>query len=417
MVTTDLGAPSEPFRLRMLIDDVRYRSYTIQIFALMCLMLGVAWLVDNTAHNLAAMGKDYSFSFLWAPAGYDINQRPIEYSSQMSHARAALVGFLNTVILAAMSCVTATVIGIFAGILRLSDNWIVARLMTIYVELFRNIPALLWILVFGAIMTEAVPAPNAFRGDHPSASMIFGAVAVTNRGIYAPSPALAADLGVVDLGFVQLSMGWLAVIAVVALCLCLNRALVNRAQRVQSETGTPPKTWWKSIAVLLLPPLILLWILGFHWEYPALRGLNFQGGVQLRNALIAMWLGLSIYTGAFIAEIVRAGVLAISKGQSEAAHALGLRPGLTMRLIILPQALRVIMPPLISMYLDITKNTSLGLAVGYMDLRSTLGGITINQTGRELEGMTLMMLVYLLASLSISGVMNVFNSSVKLKER
>lgn len=417
MVTTDLGAPSEPFRLRMLLDDIRYRSYTIQIFALMCLMLGVAWLIDNTVHNLAAMGKDYSFSFLWAPAGYDINQRPIEYSSQMSHARAALIGFLNTVILAAVSCVTATVIGIFAGVLRLSNNWIVARLMTIYVELFRNIPALLWILVFGAIMTEAVPTPNAFRGDHPTASMLFGSIAVTNRGVYAPSPAFARDLGAINLGFTQVSVNLVAVVALIAVCFLVNRAIVKRAEKVQNQTGQRPKTWWKSTLILLVPPVLLLAALGFHWDYPVLRGFNFQGGVTLRNAFIAMWLGLSIYTGAFIAEIVRASILAISRGQSEAAHALGFRPGRTMRLVILPQALRVIMPPMISMYLDITKNTSLGLAVGYMDLRSTLGGITINQTGRELEGMTLMMLVYLLTSLSISSVMNLFNNSVKLKER
>ncbi|MFS8048984.1 MULTISPECIES: ABC transporter permease subunit [Rhizobium] len=163
--------------------------------------------------------------------------------------------------------------------------------------------------------------------------------------------------------------------------------------------------------------IILLYVLGFHLDCPALKGLNFTGGLQLRNAFIALWIGLSLYTGAFIAEIVRSGILAISKGQSEAAHALGLSSGRTMRLVILPQALRVIVPPLISQYLNITKNTSLGLAVGYMDLRSTLGGITINQTGRELEGMLMLMLTYVAISLSISAAMNIYNNRVSLKER
>jgi len=196
-----------------------------------------------------------------------------------------------------------------------------------------------------------------------------------------------------------------------------NAALIRHATRVQNATGVRPKTWWKSILILIAPAALFLAAMGLSWNYPELRGFNFTGGLHLRNSFIAMWLGLGIYTGAFIAENVRAGILAISKGQTEAAFALGVPPGKTMRLVILPQALRVIVPPLISQYLNITKNTSLGLAVGYMDLRSTLGGITINQTGRELEGMLLMMGIYLILSLIISGAMNVYNSRVKLKER
>ncbi|WP_018240719.1 amino acid ABC transporter permease [Ensifer sp. BR816] len=416
-ITIDSRGLNRPFRLNMLLNDSRYRSCTIQIFVLMCLMLGIAWLVDNTVRNLALLGKDFSFSFLWSTAGYDINQRLIDYDTQMTHARAALVGLLNTVVLAVLSCVLATVIGVLAGVLRLSGNSIVARLMTVYVEVFRNIPLLLWILVFGAIMSEAVPAPNAFKGENATASMILGAAAITNRGVFIPEPLFALDLGTLNLGVFEPSLNAIAAIGVVIACLLVNRALVRHADRVQSKTGIRPVTWWKTIAVLLCPPLLLLWVLGFHLGYPELRGFNFQGGLQLRNALIAMWLGLGIYTGAFIAENVRAGILAISRGQTEAASALGLRPGKTMRLVILPQALRVIVPPLISQYLNITKNTSLGLAVGYMDLRSTLGGITINQTGRELEGMLLLMLIYLALSLIISGSMNAYNARVGLKER
>lgn len=411
LTVTDQKAAVPTFSLSMLIHDKRYRGYTIQIIALMCLMLAAAWLLDNTVRNLAALGKDFSFSFLWSAAGYDINQQPIAYDSQMTHGRAALVGLLNTVILAVLACVTATAIGVMAGVLRLSNNWIVSRLMGGYIELFRNVPALLCILVIGAVMAQSMPAPSSYRGADETA------IAVTNRGIYVPEPLFAHDLGSVDLGIVQPSLNALAIIALFVCCVWADRRLGRHADGVQSTTGKRPVLWWKRFAVLLVPTGILLYALGFHLGYPQLRGFNFQGGLQLGNALIAMWIGLSVYTGAFIAEIVRSGIQSIARGQTEAAHALGLRPGRTMRLVILPQALRVIVPPLTSQYLDITKHTSLGLAVGYMDLRSTLGGITINQTGRELEGILLMMLIYLAMSLLITGVMNLFNNRVKLQVR
>jgi len=415
---TQTAAPKAAFKLSMLLYDQRYRSITIQIVFLFALMLGIAWLVDNTISNLRALGKDFSFAFLNAPAGYDINQRLIEYDSQMSHGRAALVGLLNTAVLAIMACALATLLGVIAGVLRLSKNWIVARLMTVYVELFRNIPTLVWIIIFGAIMTESMPAPSAFRGETPSASMLFNdSIAVTNRGVYIPAIQFANDLGTLPLGVVSPSINWLIVLLALVAGVFAHKAIVKHATAVQNATGIRPPTWWKSLAVLFGPIIVLFVAFGAFLEYPELRGFNFADGTHLRNSLIAMWLGLGIYTGAFVAEIVRSGILAISKGQSEAAFALGLQPGKTMRLVILPQALRVIVPPLISQYLNITKNTSLGLAVGYMDLRSTLGGITINQTGRELEGMLLMMLIYLAVSLAISGAMNIYNDRIMLKER
>jgi general L-amino acid transport system permease protein len=402
----------------MLIYDTRYRSITIQVVFLMLFMLGAAWLIDNTIQNLRTLGKDFNYAFLGNRAGYDINQRLIEYSSNSTHGRAMLVGLLNTLLLAVVSCVTATVIGVIAGVLRLSKNWIVARLMTVYVEMFRNIPTLLWIIVIFAIMTESMPPPNAFRGEDPASTMmLFDSVAVTNRGVYIPEPLFGRSLGNIDIGLFLISIDLLAIIAVVIASFYANFRLLAHATAVQEATGLRPTTWWKSLLVLFAPLIALLVALGFHLGYPELRGFNFVGGTHLRNSFIAMWLALSIYTGAFIAENVRAGILAISRGQTEAAYALGLRPGRTMNLVILPQAMRVIIPPLISQYLNITKNTSLALAVGYMDLRSTLGGITINQTGRELEGMLLMMLVYLVLSLLISAAMNVYNRSVKLKER
>lgn len=410
--------PGKPaFHLSMLLYDQRYRSITIQIFALFLLMLGAAWLIDNVINNMRLLGRSFSFNFLWQSAGYDINQRPIEYDSTMSHGRAALVGFLNTVILAILGCAFATVLGVMAGVLRLSNNWIVSRLITVYVEIFRNIPTLIWILIFGAVMAESMPAPSAFRGDDPASSMIFDAIAITNRGVYIPATLFQTELGNLRIGPVTPSMNWILVFAVLIASVFANKLLIDHATRVQNATGLRPKTWWKTLLILFAPVALVFISLGAYLEYPELRGFNFAGGTHLRNSFLAMWLGLSFYTGAFIAEIVRGGILAISKGQTEAAFALGLQPGKTMRLVILPQALRVIIPPLISQYLNLTKNTSLGLAVGYMDLRSTLGGITINQTGRELEGMFLLMLTYLAISLTISALMNVYNSRIKLKER
>lgn len=415
-ITSDTSGSS--FRLSMLIYDTRYRSITIQIVFLFLFMAGFAWLIDNTLTNLAQKGKDIRFDFLGSRAGYDINQMLVNYSNDSSHARAWIVGLLNTLVLAAVACITATVIGVIAGVLRLSKNWIISKLMTIYVEMFRNVPLLLWIIVIFAVLTEVTPAPNAFRGDTPAASMyLFDSVAITNRGTYIPGPLFERSLGDLNLGIVSVSTNYLVLLAIVLASIWGYRALQRNATVVQEATGDRPVTWWKSALIIIVPPLAALIAMGFHLDYPSLQGFNFQGGGYLRNSFIAMWLALSLYTGAFIAENVRAGILAISSGQSEAAFALGLRPNKTMNLVILPQALRVIIPPLISQYLNITKNTSLAIAVGYMDLRATLGGITLNQTGRELECMLLLMMTYLIISLAISGAMNVYNNSVKLKER
>jgi len=410
--------PKAGFRPSMLLYDTRYRSLTIQVVVLMLFMAGVAWLVDNTVRNLAALGKDFNYGFLWQRSGYDISQRLIEYSSDSTHGRAMLVGLLNTFLVSAIGCVVATVIGVIAGVLRLSKSWIVARLMTLYVEVFRNIPLLMWILLFYAVVTEAMPPPNAFRGDDAASSMIlFDSVAITNRYTAVPDLLFSRSLGSLELGYVSLNINLVLLIAAVVGGVLANRALLRRATRIQEATGARPTTWWQSLALLFGPTLGVLAGLGFHLGYPELKGFNFVGGINVSNSLMTLAAALAIYTGAFIAEFVRAGILSVSQGQSEAAYALGLRPGRTMSLVILPQALRVIIPPMISTYLNITKNSSLAIAVGYLDLRGTLGGITLNQTGRELEAMLLMMLIYLAISLAISAVMNVYNASVKLKER
>ena len=407
----------------MLIYDTRYRSMTIQVVAMIGFMLLAAWLINNTIANLNTLGKPVEFGFFTEPAGYDINQMLIEYNNQDSHLRAAFVGLLNTLLVAFLGCITATIVGVLVGVLRLSSNWLVARIMTVYVEMFRNVPVLLWIVLAMAVLIESLPAPSAFRGDEPEATMkVFDTVAITNRGVYVPEPLFSRSLGDAhlfgnsSLRF-DISLDLILILAVLVASIFGIRAMSARASRIQESTGVRPKTWHINLAILFVPMLIVLIALGFHLGYPELRGFNFGGGTHMRNSLIALWLALSLYTAAFIAEIVRGGILAISRGQTEAANALGLRPGKTMRLVILPQAMRVIIPPLISNYLNLTKNSSLAIAVGYMDITGTLGGITMNQTGRELECVLLLMLVYLVISLLISAVMNWYNNRVKLVER
>jgi general L-amino acid transport system permease protein len=417
-MTIALDPPKASFRLGMLLYDTRYRSITIQVIFMILIVLGAFWLVENVTTNLKAAGKDFSFNFLWVRSGYDINQMLVQYSSDSTHGRAMLVGLLNTLFLAFITCILATVIGVVAGILRLSKNVLVSRLMEIYVETFRNVPVVLWIVLVNAIMAVSMPEPKEFRGEAPTAQMmLFDSVAVTNRGVYFPEPLFSRSLGDTDIGLFLVSNDFLAIIAVVIGSIWAYRRLQSGATRVQNATGIRPVTWWKGLAIIFLPLLAFLAATGFHLGYPELKGFNFVGGVHARNSLVAMWLALSIYSATYIAEAVRAGILAISRGQTEAALALGLQPSLATRLVVLPQAMRVVVPPLISQYLSITKNTSLALAVGYMDLRSTLGGITMNQTGRELESMLLLMGIYLTISLIISVLMNIYNNSIKLKER
>lgn len=425
-MTMATDAPKDGFRLSMLIYDTRYRSYTIQIVVLILFALAVAWLLNNTVQNLAARGKEFNFGFLWQRAGYDIGQQLIPYNNDDNHFRALLIGLLNTLVVAVLGCIFATILGVIIGVLRLSRNWLVSRLMTVYVEMFRNVPLLLWILLSYVILSEVTPQPRDFRvtdemvaaGEEPAASMmLFDTVAVTNRGTNIPSPLFERGLGTLDLGFMSLNLDFWAILAVIVGSVLINRRILQSARATQEATGVRPVTWWKSILVLFVPVIALIVAMGFHLDIPTLQGFNFQGGILVAHSFTALLIALTLYTAAFIAEIVRAGIQAISRGQSEAAFALGLRPNRTMNLVILPQALRVIIPPLISQYLNLTKNTSLGIAVSYLDLRGTLGGITLNQTGRELECMLLMMLIYLSISLMISAVMNMYNNSVQLKAR
>jgi general L-amino acid transport system permease protein len=402
--------PVESFRLSQLINDTRYRSYTFQFIALILLFALFGYLINNLLQNLRDAGLNISFEFLRDPAGYDINQRLIEYDSQSSHLRASFVGVLNTLLVAVVGCFFATVIGVIVGVLRLSKNWLVRKIMAIYVEIFRNVPVLIWILIIMAVFIAVLPQPRDFRGADASASMLFDLFAFTGRGFYLPRPIFTSE-------WAAGGTGWILVLISLVGSFFGARALVSWAGKTQEQTGVRPTTWYFTLAIWFVPLLGLMVIMGLSWEVPELKGFNFQGGIFARNSFIALTFALAIYTAAFIAENVRAGILAISKGQTEAAASLGLRPNRIMNLVILPQALRVIIPPLISQYLNLTKNSSLAIAVGYMDLTGTLGGITLNQTGRAIECVLLLMLFYLTISLCISAIMNLYNNSVKLKER
>ena len=374
------------------------RAILLQVFVIAAVFGAFGWLISNLVTNFAALNKNFGFDFLLQPAGYDINQRLIEYTNRSTHIRAAFVGLLNTALVAVVGIILATILGVILGIIRLSYNWLARNVTYWYIEFSRNVPILLHILLWHGIIINTMP--------HPKKAISVGEfLFVTNRGLYVPKPI--AEVGIAAL--------YLAIIGAVAFMFFFARY----AKKLQAETGQQLPVFMVNLGVLIGLPTLVFFASGspMSLEFPALKGFNFRGGMHLMPEFVALTFALAIYTAAFIAEIVRAGILAIHKGQREAAEALGLKPGRVMSLVILPQARRVIIPPLTSQYLNLTKNSSLAIAIGYMDLVATLGGITLNQTGREIETMLLVMGIYLIISLSISVAMNWYNSSVRLVDR
>ena len=397
-VSTAYDGPVSAFRFSDLWTNERSRSLVIQSVALIVLLLVVAWIVSNTIQNLENLGIETGYEFLGHPASYDINQRLIEYSSRSTHARAALVGLLNTVLVAVTGIVFATLIGFITGVLRLSRNWLVAKLMAAYIEFTRNVPVLLQILLWYGIVVHVLPHPR-------NAIEVFDGAFLSKRGLYLPRP------------FFEDAAWWIPAALVMALGATFWFAA--HAKRVQERTGKIYPVLSVGAALLVGLPVIAFFAAGFpiRLDWPQLKGFNFTGGIALKPEFLALWFALSVYTGAFIAEIVRSGIMAVSHGQTEASYALGIKPNWTMRLVILPQALRVIVPPLISQYLNLTKNSSLAIAIGYMDLTATIGRISLNQTGRALECMSIVLSIYLLISLLISAFMNWYNRRIRLVER
>ena len=378
--------------------DKRSRGVIIQIIALIALLLFVAFIVNNTINNLENLGVETGYGFLGEPSNYDINQRPIEYDSRSTHARAMLVGIINTGLVAFCGIILATIIGFIAGVLRLSKNFLISKLVYCYVELTRNVPVLLQILLWHGILVHSLPLPKAAL--NPAEGFF-----LSNRGFSIPSP--------------QLQPAFWGVVAALVIGIVGAIVFKRHAAKVQEETGKIYPVLSVGIGLVIGLPILTFLVLGMPvtWDMPALKGFNFQGGLTVKPEFLALWFALSVYTASFIAENVRAGIQSVSHGQTEAAYALGLRPNWTMRLVILPQALRVIIPPLISQYLNLTKNSSLAIVIGYMDIVATIGGISLNQTGRALECMSIVLSLYLCFSLFISLVMNWYNKRVALVER
>ncbi len=387
----------QAFRISDVWTNKRSRSLIIQIIAVILLLTFIAWIVDNTIQNLSNLGVETGYGFLWDPANYDINQRLIDYTSRSPHARAALVGFLNTALVAVLGIVFATMIGFTAGVLRLSKNWLVAKLMTVYIEFTRNVPVLLHILLCYGIVVNSLPHPRV--AAEPMSGFF-----LSNRGFYLPRPIFEDG-------------SWpIAIAILVALVFVIWFAV--HAKRVQNKTGVIYPVLPVSLVVIIVLPLLAYFFSEnpVTVDWPELKGFNFVGGVAIKPEFFALWFALSIYTGAFIAEIVRGGILAVSHGQTEASYALGIKPSWTTRLIVLPQAMRVILPPLINQFLNLTKNSSLAIAVGYMDVTATIGRISLNQTGRALECMSILLSIYLAVSLLISALMNWCNRRISLVE-
>jgi general L-amino acid transport system permease protein len=363
------------------------------------LVVGVGYfLVRNTLINLETRNIQTGYHFLWRESGFDISEHLVPYSAASTYAQALLVGLLNTLRVAIIGVVFATVLGIFVGIGTLSQNWLLARITMGYIHLLRNIPVLLQIILWYTIMINDrfLPGP---RQATPILDTYF-----TQRGVYFPIP--------------EPHVGWLAAAVALVVALFLVWLLGRWTTARQLQTGQRLPTLWPNLVLIIGLPAAAWFLYGAPTEMsmPELRGFNFVGGGHVSPEFVSVLFGLTIYTSAFIGEIVRAGILSVSKGQIEAARALGLKEGMILRNVTLPQALRVIIPPLTSQYLNLTKNSSLSVAVGYPDLVS-VAGTAMNQTGQAIEGVSIIMLVYLTLSLTTAALMNWYNKRRQLVER
>ncbi|MFL2737966.1 MAG: amino acid ABC transporter permease [bacterium] len=390
---------NKPLLLIRLWRNQEYRSITIQIITMVVLFTILGMIGNNVATNLEKAGKEFSFGFLNYPAGYDITFQPfISYSPTDTHTRAGLVGLLNTLLVAFSGVIIASILGFTMGILRLSSNWLINKIVYVFLEFTRNVPVLLHILFVYGIFLYTLPVPK-------KAINISDTVFLSNRGFYTPAPVFEDGFGYV----------LISIMAAILIVFFFKRW----ARKVQDTTGRIYPVFYISFAILIFLPLFTFFVAGspLSIDMPALKGFNFKGGTSIKPEYIALTFALSYYTACFIAEIVRGGILAISKGQTEASHGLGLKPNRTLQLVVVPQALRVIIPPLCSQYLNLTKNSSLAIAIGYMDVVATIGGITLMQTGKEMETMIVLLITYLFFSLVISAFMNWFNRKMALVER
>ncbi len=386
--------PKRPLRLSW--ADERIRGIVWQVLVVALIGSVIWWLWSNTVHNLEVRRIATGFGFLNREAGLPIAESLIEYDPTHTYFRALLVGVLNTLKVAVVGIVLATILGTLIGIARLSKNFLVAKLAAFYVEVIRDLPLLLQLLFWYTIL-QGLPGPR-------QALQPIEGVFLSNRGM--KMPALVWE-----------NAHTAAVLAFVA-GIVLTWLYSRQARAKQMADGQPRKVWPAAVALIAGLPVLTWQVMGAPWEidWPALRGFNFRGGMNISPEYAALLIGLVTYTAGFIAEVVRAGILSVNQGQWEAAQALGLRSGSVLRLIVMPQALRVIIPPMTSNYLNLTKNSSLAVAIGYQDIVS-IANTTLNQTGQAIEGIAIIMVVYLSISLSISLFMNWYNAKIALVER
>jgi general L-amino acid transport system permease protein len=397
-MATDPQAAPPPARA-VFYNDPKVRSIAYQVVLCVIVALLVYGAVSNAITNLQKAHIASGFGFWSDTAGFDISQTLIEFNSATStYGQAFWVGLLNTLLVAGLGIIFATILGFTIGIMRLSKNWLIAKVATGYVELVRNLPLLLQLLFWYNAVLKALP-------DIRDSYKLIGGGLLNNRGLFLPKPIAQAGFGFVDIALV---LGILGAII-----------FYRWARKRQMATGQQAPVLWVTLGLVVGLPLAVFFAAGLplQFGFPAAGRFNISGGIEVLPEFFALLIGLSIYTAAFIAEVVRAGILAVSHGQTEASYSLGLRPGPTLRLIVVPQAMRVIIPPLTSQYLNLTKNSSLAVAIGYPDLVQVFTGTVLNQTGQAVEVVAITMLVYLTISLTTSLLMNVYNARIALVER
>ena len=380
-------------------NDPKVRSIAYQVALCLIIALLLYGAATNAIENLARARIASGFGFWNQPAGFDISQTLIPYSSQAStYGQAFWVGLLNTLLVAGLGIIFATILGFIVGIARLSKNWLLSRVATGYVEIIRNLPLLLQLLFWYNAVLKALP-------ELRDSLAVPGGIFINNRGLFLPEPLPQSGFNVVLIAFFLGILG--------------SIGYAHWARRRQERTGQQAPVLWVTLGLVFGLPLVIFAALGFplEWSFPEKARFNIRGGIEIVPEFAALLFGLSIYTAAFIAEVVRAGILAVSHGQTEAAFSLGLRPGPTLRLVVIPQAMRVIIPPLTSQYLNLTKNSSLAVAIGYPDLVQVFTGTVLNQTGQAVEVVAITMAVYLFISLVTSFAMNIYNQRMALVER
>jgi general L-amino acid transport system permease protein len=397
-MATDVQAAPPPARA-VFYNDPKVRSIAYQV--VLCVIVGllVYGAASNAITNLQKAHIASGFGFWNDTAGFDISQALIEFSSASStYGQAFWVGLLNTLLVAGLGIIFATILGFTIGIMRLSKNWLVAKVATGYVELVRNLPLLLQLLFWYNAVLKALP-------DIRDSLKLVGGGLLNNRGLFLPKPNPQPGFGFVE---ITLLIGIIGAIA-----------FYRWARKRQMATGQQAPVLWVTLGFVIVAPFVVFLATGLplQFDFPKAGRFNIGGGIEVLPEFFALLVGLSIYTAAFIAEVVRAGILAVSHGQTEASYSLGLRPGPTLRLIVVPQAMRVIIPPLTSQYLNLTKNSSLAVAIGYPDLVQVFTGTVLNQTGQAVEVVAITMLVYLTISLTTSLLMNIYNARIALVER